>query len=379
MITTSFPYNIPPADYAKYRADPPADDQSCWIVRKVTQLSASLRRNAKYGELSLFTPIITSGVQGTISIVEYIDALMQAMPNERRRFEGTHGVDIDAAQVELMGQFRIVSNILTAPIAIVGIVEEILNIRDETRKKRLGEILDAGLRMLLAGSALGDNVSSIANGLSMAGITPVIAWATPLAIASACVSFVTVAIHLRGMQQSTQLFEVLDKTTQADCLDALKTIEEELMDSTNRDGELFANKQFGIINYEKYSAQILQIIRKGSLQDKAILHAELKDRVKQKIDLHKLAIISAVVGFIGVIVLFFPVIGPTVLGVGLIACAALISLIKYVEEKQSIKRLENVIDQICKFEKIPHEELPLFAQDLVSMQNRRIHFHFHLR
>jgi hypothetical protein len=159
----------------------------------------------------------------------------------------------------------------------------------------------------------------------------------------------------------------------------LKTIEEELMDSTNKDGELFVSKHFGIINYEKYSAQILQIIRKGSLQDKAILHEELKERVKQKIDLHKLAILSAVVGFIGVMVLFFPIIGPTVLGVGLIACAALISLIKYVEEKQSIKRLENVLNRLCKFEKIPHDDLPLFAQDLVSLQNRRIHFHFHLR
>jgi hypothetical protein len=381
MITTSFPYNIPPAEYAQHSADSSSEKQSWWIARKISEVSAYLRRNAKYGELSLFTPIVTSGVQGTISIVQTVDALMQAMPNERRDVDSAH-INIDAAKIELMGQFRVISNILTMPLAIASIIEESLNIRDETRKKRPNEVVDAGLRMLLTFSALGDNVASMTNGLSMAGITPAIAWATPLAIVSACFSTVIVVINWRAMKQSEKLLAMLEKTGKRDSLEALKALEEELLDSTNRDGELFANKQFGIINYEKYSAQIVQIIRKGTDRSKAALLGELQDRVKQKIDLHKLAILSAVIGFIGVMILFFPVIGPVVLGVGLIACAALISLIRYVEEKQSIKRLENVIDRLCKFDRIPHDDLPLFAQDLVSIQKKRIRFHlphFHLR
>lgn len=158
--------------------------------------------------------------------------------------------------------------------------------------------------------------------------------------------------------------------------DAWNWLRDEMTDFDKKDGDFYIRRHFGILNREQYNAQILYIIdgmpgskniedgaepgpsHVGLTERVAIqrdLAKALQGRISDRIASHYVGIISAIVGLIGVTVLFYlgSTSGGLSTGLGLVAFSAFISAIKYFHHKRSVERLEKWLNENCPFEAIP--------------------------
>lgn len=363
-VSTSYQYNWDTGQKAEV-VTPRKQEESCCIARTVEKVSASLRRSAQYGTLSHAVPVAISCAEGLVSSVEYANHMMQRMPtNPSNTKDSSSGISLNTSQVKILGELRFGASVIAGIAAIVNIIGEGENISLEIKRGRTEEVITSAATMTYHIGLLGDAVASTANGLAMSGVIHAVTWASPLAIASACASSIIIVVNLRAMKRSNELLTLLEGGYSLQGKDMFRALEDELTDSKKKDGHYFLKKHFGIINYEKYSAQVLHVIRSGTANSKVALIESFKDRLRDKIACHKLAILSAIVGFIGIAILFFPVLGPALLAIGLLTCAALISFIRYIDEMKSIHTLQDRIDKICHFDAIPDNKIPHFAREL---------------
>lgn len=267
--------------------------------------------------------------------------------------------------LHIAGRARILTAI-EGIVALGTIIAEAVEIDDQIRKGRTTERNDAILRLVEGVAYLGDSVSSVARGLGMSEMVSqsAVSWAPFLGIASFGLSSVSIVINARGWSQANGLLDQLntreDERTYTTTLtqqkeiiqEQLKTLREEIENKDGRhDGEYILQRHFEIIDRKKYAAKILRIIQNPHgeipLGSQVHLVKALKARLSDKITSHKLAILSAVVGLVAALILFFPVLGPVMLGWGLAIAAVTLSFIKYYRDKNSVHRLEAEIDRIC--------------------------------
>lgn len=342
------------------------EEASCLssIYQDIVQIPMHLRRNVLYGTYSLGTPIVMSAGQGTVSFVQFAGDLMRALPSSKPSTGSSSlGVHLSPDTVAILGKGRLWATAAAVPAALISIGDEASTIAIEVRKGRSEEAIDAGLRLTAGVSTLCDNISSLASGLAMSGaVESVSHWATPLGIVSAGLSSVSIALNIRNMNQTKRTLRKLSH------LDGSRWLEREIKNS-KADGAVFINRYFGIINYEKYASQILHILNRDcdtpiEQAAKDEMMGALKIRLKGKIESHKVAIVASIIGLIGVIILFFPILGPAFLGVGLIGLSAFFSFCKFVGDKRSVRQLEEVLDKLCDFDAIPYDTLPDYGKDL---------------
>lgn len=347
------------------------ESKAASLFAEIQQFFVRMRQNAQYGYFARFTPIASSAGRGAVYASQVFNHIVLAFPNT---FINT---PMSESTKEWLGKGRLAGISVGAPVALYNIISEAIEIYTQAKKGRLPEGVDAALRLTEQIAALGDTVASFANGLSIGGMveSSAVLWATPLGIVSAALGGISIAINARRIYASNQILGKLDGYKPLDYL-------KEELENFDKDGDFFLDRNFGIINREKYAAQILHIINfdPSNVDEKAIpirkhhsckremLNA-LKGRLQEKITNHKVAILGAIVGLLGVMILFFPVLGPAILGFTLLCLAAAIALYRYAKEVSSIHRLENTLDALCDFNQIPYETLPAAGQSLRNYLN----------
>lgn len=339
-----------------------APPQNLTFGEKFAQLGVDFRRNQHVINFTRVAPVLVQGGSAVVNITS-----SKALTLLFRIFSGKPGNDSGGGDwttapstVKLVGQARLCV-VIGAIVALVDMVGEAIEIADEVRKAendpdRLRERNDAILRFIDAFATLGDCSSSFAKGLIMAGYIAenAINWAMPLGVVSAGLSLIAIAIHARGIQQSN---EILDKLN-GNIVDAngdpvednldnkLNWLADELQ-NREKDGEIFLKRHFEVLHRDQYAAQVIHIIRTQNDNDKTQLLEALKDRISEKIVSHRLGIVCVIIAVIATIIIFFPALGPAMLGYGLAFGGAFLSFVKYVLTRRSVHRLEAKIDELC--------------------------------
>lgn len=335
------------------------EEESWWSC--FPKFGAEVRRNPKIVKAERDLPVVISAGEVTSKVIQSneITLLFQA-------FTGTQGQSNagwinDPKIIDLVARVRLVFGGVGVVAAIVKIVAESIEVFEETKKGRKKAQKDAMLRLSEAIIHLGDAAASFGKSLSMAGWVAqadILTWATPLAYVSAMLSPITMAINYRSKKSSEK---VLNKLSRDNVEESLQWLENEIRNQ-RKDGEIFVQRHFQIPNREKYGAQILHIIREGSEVDKYDLIEALKHRVSDKITSHRWAIRISVISLIATAILFFPVLGPALLGLGLAIFAGVLSMIKYYRDRKSAYELEHKINHIKRFDEIPPEWIKENAQ-----------------
>lgn len=366
--------------------DPPPPPTLC---SKTTDFFARIRRTLYYSKTARHIPIYT---QATIALIKSIQSraihrLFQAFTEAQNDHDSSNDWMASRSFLKVAGPTRSIFAGIGGIIALYDVIAQSIELKDEIRKGRAVEGVDAALSIVKGVADLGDSIASFAMGLSMANPTQIplsaISWAPPLAMISAVVSIASIALNYRGLTRSQQIAEQLERSAfqlrdDSEAAGALQWLRDELTDSTNRDGEFYMRRHFEVINREKYAAQVLHIIDHHELADKQELVLALQNRIKDKIFSHKLAILSAIVGLIGITIIFFPFFAPVVWGFGIVAASGLISMIKFVRDKRSVGRLEDTIDRLCSFESIAEHDddwIKLhapFAQPLCAPEEKEV-------
>lgn len=202
------------------------------------------------------------------------------------------------------------------------------------------EKIDAALMMTSELGTIGDAVASFAGGLHTIGAVSetAVAWAGPLAIASAALSLASIASNARGLWQSHKLkknllgkqnkkeYTVEDYTKTVGFLQAQKDCV--LKQHFNIKGEKLKTKVNEIWKdaERKLSSGDAEKVKEGHSKMGVMLKA-FKDRIFSKKMCHILSIVAAVVSTVGLGVLFFTPLAPV--GYSLIALGAAISVGKF--------------------------------------------------
>lgn len=367
----------------------PTDAKTQNALEKIQEFFANIRRSHMYGTSSRVIPIVTyasSGVKQSAEFIEHVSNIfpLVASDNEKESSSIFARMARSPTIMKAGAGLKLGGGAVVGVSSIYGIIAESIEIVAEVKKGRVHESVDAGLRLVEAVGNLGESIASFTQGIAM--LNPAIGavlWATPLGIASAALSSVSIAINVSDLLRSKKLSSKLDEKEE----EVLSYLEHELTNAKTGDADFFLKRNFEVINREKYSAQILHIIHsKENIPDEAIplekhkvakkeMIGALKDRIKDKITSHKLAIAAAVIGLIGVLLLFCPFLGPVILGLGLafVLAASAISFGKYILEYRSVHRLEKKLDELCNFNAIPLHKLPKYAkplQDPPPVKNR---------
>lgn len=348
------------------------------IPKFFSEKYAALRRTSEYQEASRYVPMISSGLNGIASFAKFNMEVANIMPRATSSNEGGVFALDSTTAARLGGRLKLGGGVITGVYGVVNFIGSAIDISSEVEKGRKRETIDASLRLVESVSTMGESVASITQGLSMLNLVDsgVLAWATPLGIASVGLSAISIVLHARGIVQSKEVQAMLNQS-EAKALSDLKT---ELENTEKGDGAWYAMRYFDLVKREKYSAQILHIInssndpnvfdpainRENRATAKTQLLSALKDRISHKIVSHKLALTAAVIGVVAVLLLFFPFTGPIIMGIGLalLGISSGISLGKYIFDHWSVKRLEVKLDKLCDFDEIPDSKLPEFAKCL---------------
>ncbi len=355
-----------------------------WIIdpapeepNEFTKFLARMRRTPVNARLNRNTPIVTRGGHAGVKLAQSqffhkILAIFSDTP-----FQKSGSLFDSPLALKASGFGRAGGGFIGGCTAIYTMVEQGIEISNEIYKGRWAEGFDAALLFTEAMGTLGDSISVSASGLvSIGAVTAqAVMWASPLALASAFISLVTIPYHMHGIKQSEKILGGLqtslakltewkeeaslsDQTTRKS--NALKWLSDALSDPIKGDGAYYLRRHFGIINREKYAAIVKYICANGETEKGQKTQKEmigcLQNRLSDRIKSHRLAIVSAMIGIIGVCVFFFA--PPLIfLGLGIIGLAGLVSFVRFVYDKRSVNNLEDSLDRLCHFANIPTEWL----------------------
>ena len=332
----------------------PGRSQGPWI----TQEAAKLRRTDLYKEIALSTPTAVKAGKTVISAAQSKTLQLFLKILGKENVGGSWASHPDFLYATGLG--RIFGGNVAGIAAIVDLVTQIIELKDEIRKGRKAEGAIAGLQILEAISSIGDSIAVTAMGLESVGAIALnsVLWASPLSIVCAFTSLVTIPVHMLNIHKAKSIVSQLDgflKPEGDSSKTSLQWLSQELTDE-NRDGECYMSRHFGLFDRERSGARVQHIIKEGSEVQQGKLATALKDRLNIKISNHKLAILSAVVGIIGVAIIFFaaPVVGGIFsIGFAIIAVSGLLSFVRFLREKQSVNQLEKKLEELCDFDAIP--------------------------
>ncbi len=304
-------------------------------------------------DLNQNIPIATSGgyAGGKIVASQCLQSFLQTLHTPLP--QGPSMFDSPLA-VQCSGMGRAGGGVVGGVAAIIDMVTQGIEMKDEVRKGRLREGIDAALLFTEAVGNLGESISVSANGFASLGVaaTHVLAWTPPLAVASAFISLATIPYHMRGITRSGEILGDLQKSL--DNNNDLQWLSKELSNPIKGDGEYYMRRQFGIINREKYAGIVKYIIENGKPETKQRMIGCLQERLKDRINSHRLAIVSAIIGVIGICIFFLC--PPLVfLGLGIIGSGSLVSFARYVYDKYSVNALEKALDGLCSFDNIDQD------------------------
>lgn len=244
-------------------------------------------------------------------------------------------------------------NLGTVPLAIYEIGRSVFS----AAKASLNEKVDAVLGIISTIGTLGDIASTTAQGLAAVGAvaSKAIAWATPLAIASAAVEGVGLFLTIKSLIETHRFSKALKQTAALE-----KPVEEYSVEDFTKGRLLIIDKQ----NIEKsftgkhlktdstkLNERLLQIeskaqemidsdnpqrVREGKQKLQTMMQS-LSQRMTSKKWSNALTILSGIVGLVGLGVLFSPC--PPA-GFILLAISGVLSMVNFFYEKTRTARLE---------------------------------------
>lgn len=315
----------------------------------VTQLADQARRSPITQEITLSTPTVLRGAKTAVSIsqskaLQWFLAILGKQTTESTW--ASHPKVLFGT-----GIGRVAGGNIAGIAAITDLITQIIELKDEIKKERAVEGAIALLQILEATSSIGDSIAVTAMGLETVGAIALnsVLWASPLSMVCAFTALVTIPVHMLNIHKTNKILDQLKNTPD------LGWLSKELND-TSKDADYFLTRNFGILDREKAGSQVQYIIEKGSDSKREDLNDALQERLHTKISNHKLAILSAIIGIIGVSLIFFaaPVIGGVFsVGFGIIALSGALSFLRFMRERQSVTKLEKRIGELCNYDTIP--------------------------
>jgi hypothetical protein len=267
-------------------------------------------------------------------------------------------------------------------VATYHIVDNIRNIYDETINieyfqnnpdlvpekcsNRTRERTDAYLYLTHAVAWFIDSIATFTLALVQAGAIAKVAasWAPPTAIAAAILSPAIIWWNYRGIQRSKEIhgflakdLALLEETSKETDNTPLSWLRWELGNKSRKegghgDGTFYLRRHFEIINREKYSKRIIDIMGtydssksvSSTRNNKALIIA-LQERLSKKIDSHKLMIVSAAIAMLGTILLFTGA-GSILISFSILGFASFLGAAALWKDWRSVTKLEKEIDRL---------------------------------
>lgn len=222
---------------------------------------------------------------------------------------------------------------------------------------KLLERIDAGLKIVANIGAIGDAISTVAEGLAAVGAVALkaIKWATPLFLVSLPFEAFGMVVTGKSLGETHRFKKLFDQET-----GLAKKLEEysmedfrrglTLIDEKCKDQKQFIAKHFRT-NEEKFADRLIDIETKAHalldsgdeqqvLEGKKMLKTTmelLSKRMSAKIARDSVSLTIDTVGFVGVGLLFSPAVG---VGFGVLALSGVASIGNYIADKVITKRFE---------------------------------------
>lgn len=325
-IPVNPPLNNPPVP-----PTPPAHPTSC--CQRVYECFQRIRHNfdnSRLGRLVYhginLSPLISNACTCVSSIVngQYFNILVNLMWNANTASE--------AAWKRYEWAFKLIRGakvfaITAVPFALLTAGKAAYEIVATNEK------IDAMLRMIESLGWTGDCASYFVNGLFDLDLVSrnAMTVAFSFSVASAFLSTATLALNAKHLYHGNKLLETIERTG-GNYVGVLQHL--------NLKSDYEIRRHFGVAGH-KFREKILPIIQNAE-NNAGIVQTtvdHLKDRIKDKNFSHKLAIASAAVTCIGMLILLFTPIFP--LAYGLLALAAAVAVYNFFIERRSVNKLKH--------------------------------------
>lgn len=254
------------------------------------------------------------------------------------------GIPVDPQKGSQLSKFSF-GAIVSVPFALIGAGKCFYtSITAVDASQRVDAALDGIGYLGWAGDSL---ATSGFGAQSLGWLQNVAVWTTPVAIVSAAFSAVTIVTESLSLREGSRLLSELENPTGALDHDAHEDHSTAALTNLLYKNDYCLHKHFRV-DAAKLKTRISEVAiaatnyptKESTAKAQTTLDA-LKDRIKSKNFSNKLAIIAAIVGLIGAIILFFTPLGTIALA--LMAASYAISIIKFIFEYRASRKFEAVL------------------------------------
>lgn len=226
--------------------------------------------------------------------------------------------------------------IVTVPFALYSIFREAWSVCVGNSR------LEASLRLAEGLSWLCQSLATALNGVQMMEIAVLqaVEWVFSLSVAAVFFSAATIILSCMQLAEGKEFLRKLNNTATSEN-ERVKDLQEDSY-AKQYDVQKYLEKHKNHIGKSiKIWTKITKVLSGGDIDFKGVINS-LEERVKAKNFAHKLAIVSSVVSFIGMALLFSPILMP--FGYGLLALASGVAVFQFVWDRRAQRRLENELE-----------------------------------